>query len=113
MRRTYRKLKIPTAVDKGEIIKIVTAYKQLLAEHLKLDSVYLFGSYAEGSNREDSDIDVAVVLQNVHEDFFTINPLLWKLRRQIDSRIEPVLIDKYDDRSGFWEQVQHSGIRIP
>jgi predicted nucleotidyltransferase len=43
----------------------------------------LFGSYARNTNKEDSDIDVAIVVSNISEDFFAVNPLLWKIRRQI------------------------------
>ena len=49
--------------------------------------------------REDSDIDVAIVVKKIEGDFFTINPLLWKLRRQIDDRIEPIIIERDKDLS--------------
>ena len=35
-----------------------------------------------------------------------------KLRRQIDDRIEPVLIDKDYDASGFLEEIKKSGIEV-
>jgi predicted nucleotidyltransferase len=84
----------------------------LLGNHFDLDSVYLFGSFANDTNREDSDIDVAVVVKNISGDFFTVNPLLWKLRRQVDDRIEPILIDKNNDRSGFLDEIKRNGIEI-
>ena len=42
-----------------------------------LESVYLFGSFASDTSREDSDIDVAVVVNNISGDYFAVNPLLW------------------------------------
>jgi len=36
-------------------------------------------------------VDVAIVVQTLSGDFFSTRPLLWKIRRQIDDRIEPVL----------------------
>jgi hypothetical protein len=33
--------------------------------------------------------------------FFSINPLLWNLCRQIDDRIEPALIKKESDDADF------------
>lgn len=99
-------------MDKGEAIKKVKQYKTLLGEYFDLDSVYLFGSYANDTNRDDSDIDVAVIVNNVSGDFFAINPLLWKLRRQIDDRIEPVLIEKNHDESGFLDEVKLTGIEV-
>ena len=99
-------------MDKGEAIKKVKQYKTLLEAHFDLESVYLFGSYANDTNRDDSDIDVAVIVNNVSGDFFAINPLLWKLRREIDDRIEPVLIEKNHDESGFLDEVKLTGIEV-
>jgi uncharacterized protein len=99
-------------MDKKEAIKIVQQYKLLLAKHFDLDAIYLFGSYADDAGRDDSDIDVAVVVNGVSGDFFSVNPLLWKLRRQIDDRIEPVLIDKSNDQPGFLNEIKSTGIEI-
>jgi len=99
-------------MDKNEAINKVKQYKLLLKKYFNLDAVYLFGSYARDNFREDSDIDVAVIVSNISGDFFSVNPLLWKLRRQIDDRIEPVLIDRNNDRSGFLEEIKRNGIEI-
>jgi uncharacterized protein len=99
-------------MDKNEAIKLVKAYKRLLKEYLPLEKVYLFGSYAKETNREDSDIDVAIVVKRIDADFFLVTPLLWKLRRQIDNRIEPVLIERDFDEAGFLEEIRKSGIEI-
>lgn len=99
-------------MDKGEAIKKVKAYRILLKEHFQLENVYLFGSYAKGNYREDSDIDVAIVVNRIDGDYFSINPLLWKLRRQIDDRIEPILIEKDFDDANFLAEVQKFGIEI-
>lgn len=45
-------------------------------------------------------------------DFFTINPLLWKFRRQVDDRIEPILIESEFDDADFIGEIQKSGIEI-
>jgi predicted nucleotidyltransferase len=99
-------------MDKNEAIEIVRQYKQLLNKSLKFDKVYLFGSYAKNTFRDDSDIDVAIVVDKFSGDYFTINPLLWKLRREVDDRIEPVLIEKNNDSSGFLEEIVKNGIEI-
>ena len=99
-------------MDKNEAINKVKQYKLLLKKYFNLDAVYLFGSYARDNFREDSDIDVAVIVSNISGDFFSVNPLLWKLRRQVDDRIEPVLIDRNNDRSGFLEEIIRNGIEI-
>jgi len=99
-------------MDKGEAINKVKAYRLLLSDYFQIEKVYLFGSYAKNTNREDSDIDVAIVVNHIEGDYFTINPLLWKLRRQIDDRIEPILIEKEFDDADFIGEIQKYGIEI-
>lgn len=99
-------------MDKKEAIEKVKQYKVLLGKHFDLDSVYLFGSYAKDTCSDDSDIDVAVVVKNISGDYFTVNPLLWKLRRQVDDRIEPILFDRKNDISGFLDEIKRNGIKI-
>jgi uncharacterized protein len=99
-------------MDRSEAINKVRLYKLLLSNYIQFDKVYLYGSYANETNLNDSDIDVAIVVSDITGDFFDINPLLWKLRRQIDDRIEPILIDKNNDKSGFLNIIEHTGIEI-
>ncbi len=51
----------------------------------------VFGSYARGELREDSDIDLIVIAPEFDTlpDHATITRL-WRARRQVDSRIEPI-----------------------
>jgi len=99
-------------MDKSEAIKKVKAYRILLKDYFQLENVYLFGSYAKNTNQDDSDIDVAIVVKNVKGDYFSVNPILWKLRRQIDDRIEPILIEMDFDEANFLAEVQKFGIEI-
>ena len=99
-------------MDKSEAIKRVKDYSVLLKQYLAFEKVYLFGSYAKGSNMEDSDIDVAIVVNKIEGDYFSIRPLLWKLRRKIDDRIEPVIVERENDKSGFLKEIMKSGIEI-
>ncbi len=99
-------------MDQTAVINLLREYKVLLSRYYKLHSVYLFGSYARGTNREDSDIDVAVVVDKLEGDYLSYAPLLWKLRRQIDNRIEPVLFETDKDPAGFLEEIKRTGIEI-
>jgi predicted nucleotidyltransferase len=99
-------------MDKREAINKVREYRLLLKNHFPLEKVYLFGSYATNTNRADSDIDVAIVVSHIEGDYFSIHPLLWKLRRQIDDRIEPILIERDNDSGDFLSEIQKYGIEI-
>jgi len=99
-------------MDNEEILAKLRQYKKLLSQQLKFDKLILFGSWAKGTARAESDIDVAVVVNGIQGDFFSTRPLLWKIRRQVDDRIEPVLLDEDHDNSGFLHEIMKHGITI-
>ena len=99
-------------MDNKEVIKKLKLYKQLLSKHMEFDEMILFGSYAKGNASEDSDVDVAIVVNTLTGDYFSTRPLLWKIRREVDDRIEPVLIDKTHDESGFLSEILKTGVAI-
>lgn len=99
-------------MDKNEAIAKVKAYKSLLDGVINYENVYLFGSYAKDNQRPESDIDVAVIVNGFDADILDLNLILWKLRRNIDLRIEPKIIDRSNDFSGLWEEIQLTGIKI-
>ncbi|PKP46279.1 MAG: nucleotidyltransferase domain-containing protein [Bacteroidetes bacterium HGW-Bacteroidetes-1] len=99
-------------MDKREAIAKVMEYKKLLHQYFSFETIYLFGSYANGTNYSDSDIDVAIVVNQIEGDYFDITPLLWKIRRQVDDRIEPILIEKDFDDANFLSEIKRNGIEI-
>ncbi len=48
-------------MDKRQVVDIVKKYALVVNENMKPKKVILYGSFARGDWREDSDIDVAVV----------------------------------------------------
>ena len=99
-------------MDKREVIKKLTKYKKLISDQLEFEELILFGSYANGTNHKDSDIDVAIVVDSIEGDFFSIRPILWKIRRKVDDRIEPLILERQHDESGFLSQIEKTGIVI-
>ncbi|MCD4696586.1 MAG: nucleotidyltransferase domain-containing protein [Bacteroidales bacterium] len=75
-------------IDKSNVIKLVQQYANVIKDRYDYSQVILFGSYAKGTNNENSDIDVAVVLKEF-DNTFDVQLDLMRLRRKIDSRIEP------------------------
>ncbi len=99
-------------MDKAEVITKLKRYKKLLSQYMSFDKMILFGSYARGSQREDSDVDVAIIVDEMQGDYFSTRPLLWSVRREVDDRIEPILFETKHDESGFLEEVMRNGILI-
>ncbi len=75
-------------MDKTEAINIARQYASVIKTNYDCKQVFLFGSYAKGTYHEESDIDIAVILKEF-KNSMDIQLELMRLRRKIDSRIEP------------------------
>jgi uncharacterized protein len=75
-------------MDKGEALKIAELYIDTISRKYSILQSFLFGSFAKGNYNEDSDIDVAIVINSV-SDIIDAQIDLMKLRRKVDLRIEP------------------------
>jgi predicted nucleotidyltransferase len=98
-------------MDKEQAIELAQRYKAIVAERLSLKSLYLYGSYSKGNQTEDSDIDIAVVVERMSDNYFDDTPLLWKLKRKVSNLIEPVLLTE-DFDNPLYADVLKSGILI-
>jgi len=97
-----------------EILNTINEYIEEIKKHYNIDSVILFGSYAKGNIHEDSDIDVAVIIEDF-EDAIDIMAELMGLTWDIDARIEPHPIRKKDFEEvsdPFVEEVINTGIKV-
>ena len=97
-------------MDKVQAIKLAQRYKTAVAERLPLKALYLYGSYSKGTYTADSDIDIAIVVENLNDDYFADTPLLWKLKRKISNLIEPVLTE--DKSNPLYTDILKTGILI-
>ena len=69
-------------------LKEIKTYAEVIAREFKPEKIILFGSYAKGNFNDDSDIDIAVVFKD-YGNLIDMQLELMRLRRKIDSRIEP------------------------
>lgn len=98
-------------MDKAEAIRLARLYKSAVEKLLPLKALYLYGSYSKGTNTDDSDIDIAVIVDNLNDDYFADTPLLWRVRRKISNLIEPVLMTE-DNNNPLYSDVIKTGILI-
>jgi predicted nucleotidyltransferase len=96
-------------MDKKQAVSYAHLYAQEVLKELQPERIVLFGSHAANNAKAESDIDVAVVFNGLPGDHYIISTLLWKLTRQVSSYIEPILLDRSDDKSGFAEEVLRTG----
>ena len=96
-------------MDKSTVIERVKKYAAEVAREMPVTQVIMFGSYATGKAHEDSDIDVAVVVKEVCEDYLTLITRLYTLSTPIDPMIEPHLLFENGDNGGFLQEVQRTG----
>ncbi len=98
-------------MDKEQAIELARRYKAAIAERLPVKALYLYGSFSKGNFNADSDIDVAVIIESLSEDYFEDTPLLWKIKRKISNLIEPVLLTE-DLNNPLYSDIIKTGLEI-
>ncbi len=95
------------------VIRIAENFLNYIPEEIDVKGAYLFGSHVRGTEGEESDIDIAVIIKNM-SDFFDVQMKLMRTRRLVDLRIEPHPIDEKDfsDQDPFVHEIKQNGIEI-
>lgn len=75
-------------MDKKDALNIAQQYASLIKTNFNCKQIFLFGSYVRGTYHDESDIDIAVILKEF-ENPLDIQLELMRVRRKVDSRIEP------------------------
>ena len=87
----------------------------VLKQQPGLISAFIFGSYANNNQRVDSDIDIALVIDNMSDaERFNMQVNLLMLASKIDNRIEPHPISKQDllSNNPFVMEIKRTGIEL-
>ena len=97
-----------------EIMESINKYIEKISQYYKIEAIILFGSYAKGTQNEDSDIDIAIIsddFKDIFDDMADLIGYTWK----IDTRIEPHPISKEDYEkiaTPFVQEVIDTGIKV-
>ena len=102
---------------KREVIKTIKEFvKALRQEGIRVDRVILYGSYAKGKVRPDSDIDVAVISRNFGKDRVEEGMTLFRIAGKIDPRLEPIPISSDSYEKDTWVpliyEIKEKGIEL-
>ena len=100
-----------------DVEKVVTTFAERLREQkFPFSGIYLFGSYAKGTAREWSDLDVCVISDRfAGKDWDEQERQLWRWTREVDSRIEPLGMSPEEfasEVSPMAHEVKTTGIKI-
>ena len=101
---------------KKEIKNIVLEYRKRIENSgIPVERMVVFGSYARGKARKDSDIDICVVSSKLGKDEMTeigkLNLLHWKLDNRIEAH--PVSLKDYKSiATPFISEIQKYGIEV-
>jgi len=96
------------------IIDTVNKYIEEVKKHYHVNYVFLFGSFAKGNAHEDSDIDVAIISQDLQGEWEETLGFM-KFRRNIDVRIEPhpITIEDYEtNATSLVHEIKQHGIQL-
>ena len=99
---------------KKEILKSINEFIKEIKKYYNVTEIILFGSYAKGTENEDSDIDIAIISEDF-EDIYDCMANLMGMTWDIDARIEPHPIKKkdFDEESDYFiKEVINTGIKV-
>ena len=97
-----------------DIVESVNKFVKEIKKKYNVTAIILFGSYAKGTQNEDSDIDIAVV-SDEFEDIYDCMAVLMGMTWNIDARIEPhpILQEDFDNvNTPFVKEVVDTGIKV-
>lgn len=92
-----------------KIINTVKKYATLVNKEFSVKKIILYGSYANGTQNEHSDIDVAVIVNKFDGDILKANSRLFALVRDVDIRIAPIMLEMAHDKRGFIDSISDKG----
>lgn len=99
-------------MDKSKVLNCAKEYAAAVRRTMDTEAILLYGSHAKGTATQNSDIDIAVIVNDISDDYLSAISTLWKLSRAVNPDIEPVLLTSADAESGFLRTVRETGVAV-
>jgi len=97
-----------------DLLTSIKLYIDEISKHYKIDYVVLFGSYAKGTNHENSDIDIAIIsndITDVFDDMAKLMSLTWGINTKIEPH--PIKTENFkENESPFIDDIIQTGIEL-
>ena len=88
---------------KKPVIQVISRFADAVMKRgISIEKMVLYGSYAHGKERSDSDIDIAVVSKDFGKDRTEEGMLLFQIAGEVDVRLEPVPISLVSYEKNTW-----------
>jgi predicted nucleotidyltransferase len=106
------------ALSKDEVIKITNGFLELVRKKHDVREAYLFGSFAKGTAKDYSDVDLAIVLRSLNipeESPYNEGFRIFHEAQNYDSRLEVVCFaeEEFDQDGGaLIRQIKKEGIKL-
>lgn len=73
-------------------------------------AAYVFGSYAKGKEKESSDLDVALLLNEAQTDYFSMLDFITALEKQLECKADVVILNRAGEVLKF--EVRRQGLLV-
>ena len=105
---------------KRDIEKKIRDLYTLISRQIKIDGIYLFGSYAKGNPNKDSDIDIAVLSKEFEGIRFIDGSKISRIiidetypdLQFVDFEIHPYKTEEFTEDNPFVAEILKTGVRI-
>ena len=104
---------VKRAINK-DIEESIKKFIEEIKKKYNVSAIILFGSYAKGTEHEDSDIDIAVISEDF-DDIYDCMAILMGMTWDIDARIEPhpITVNDYKNATTpFIQEIIDTGIKV-
>jgi len=100
--------------QREDINNIVNKFIALVSAEFPVKSVYLFGSYAKGTARDNSDIDIAIVSDKFEGRRFWDREKLGKyvIKSSFDLEVHPYKTEDFTEDDPFVKEILKTGLRL-
>ena len=99
-------------VDESHGILTIASITEIVADtlsHYNVEYCYLFGSYAKGTAKEDSDVDLLVATDITGMDFFGLAEVL---RENLHKKVDLLNLDQLGNNKELLYEILKDGIKI-
>ncbi|MFA3783480.1 nucleotidyltransferase domain-containing protein [Melioribacteraceae bacterium 4301-Me] len=102
-------------LTRKDLEKRILDLYMLISDKIKIDGIYLFGSYAKGNPHKDSDIDIAVLSQAFEGIRFIDSSKISRIiinETYVDFEIHTYKTEEFTEDDPFVAEILKTGIKI-